>query len=98
MVDLDSPLRSAIFFRDQWVACSGVDSKVATTTSSTCLAVMVGLRPDRGSSTRPSSRDSTNRDRHLPTVGIETPSCAATSLLVRPLAQANTIRDRSARA
>ena len=98
IVDLESPLRSAIFFRDQWVACSGVDSRVATTTSSTCSAVIVGLRPERGSSTNPSSRDSTNRDRHLPTVGIETPSCAATSLLVRPLAQAKTIRERNARA
>src|SRR5664279_4457567 len=29
------------------------------------------------------NRDSTNRDRHLPTVGIETPSCAATSLFVK---------------
>jgi len=95
---LDSPLRSAIFFRDQCVACSGVESKVATTTSSTCLAVIVGLRPDRGSSTNPSNRESTNRGRHLPTVGIEIPSCAATSLLVKPVAQANTIRDRTARA
>jgi len=66
IVDLESPLRSAIFFRDQWVACSGVDSRVATTTSSTCSAVIVGLRPDRGSSTKPSSLDSTNRDRHFP--------------------------------
>ena len=98
IVDLDSPLRSAIFFRDQWVACSGVDSSVATTTSSTCSAVIVGLRPDRGSSTKPSNRDSTNRDRHLPTVGIETPSCAATSWFVKPVAQARTIRERNARA
>ncbi len=89
---------SAIFFRDQWVACSGVDSRVATTTSSTCSAVIVGVRPDRGSSTKPSNRDSTNRDRHLPTVGIETPSCAATSLFVKPVAQARTIRERNARA
>ena len=98
IVDLESPLRSAIFFRDQWVACFGVDSRVATTTSSTCSAVIVGLRPERGSSTKPSSRDSTNRPRHLPTVGIETPSCAATSLFVKPAAQAKTIRERNARA
>jgi len=76
---------------------SGVDSSVATTTSSTCSAVIVGLRPDRGSSTKPSNRDSTNLDRHLPTVGIETPSCAATSLFVKPVAQASTIRERNAR-
>ena len=60
--------------------------------------VIVGLRPDRGSSTKPSNRDSTNRDRHLPTVGIETPSCAATSLFVKPVAQARTIREHNARA
>src|SRR5664279_3385373 len=77
---------------------SGVDSSVATTTSSTCSAVIVGLRPDRGSSTKPSNRDSTNLDRHLPTVGIETPSCAATSLFVKPVAQARTIRERNAKA
>ncbi len=55
-----------------------------------------GLRPDRGSSTMPSSRESTNRARQFPTVGIETPSCAATSLFVKPVAQASTIRDRRA--
>jgi len=78
--------------------CSGVASSVATTTSSTCSAVIVGLRPDRGSSTKPSNHDSTNQDRHLPTVGIETPSCAATSWFVKPVAQARTIRERNARA
>ncbi len=35
MLDLDRPLRWAIFARDQCVAFAGVDSKVATTTSST---------------------------------------------------------------
>src|SRR5664279_411316 len=60
--------------------------------------VIVGLRPDRGSSTKPSNRDSTNRDRHLPTVGIEAPSCAATSWFVKPVAQARTIREHNARA
>ena len=35
IVDLLSPVRSAIFARDQWVAFFGVDSSVATTTSST---------------------------------------------------------------
>jgi len=35
IVDGDSPLRSAIFARDQCVAFAGVDSSVATTTSST---------------------------------------------------------------
>ena len=35
IVDLDSPLRWAIFARDQCVAFAGVASNVATTTSST---------------------------------------------------------------
>lgn len=67
-VDSDSPVRSAIFALDQCVAWSGVDSKVATSTSSTCLAVIVGGRPGRGSSESPSNRNSQNRRRHFPTV------------------------------
>ena len=51
IVDLDRPLRSAIFARDQCVAFFGIDSSVATTTSSTCSVVIVGGRPGRGSST-----------------------------------------------
>src|SRR5664279_2503151 len=98
LVDLDRPLRSAILARDQGVAFLGVDSSVATTTSSTCLSVTVAGRPDRGSSTRPSRRNSTNRARHLPTVGADTPSAAATSLLLRPDAHPSTIRDRRASA
>lgn len=47
MVDFESPLRSAIFFRDQCVAFFGVSSSVATTTSSTCSAVTDGGRPGR---------------------------------------------------
>jgi len=69
MLDLDSPLRSAILARDQCVAFAGVASSVATTTSSTCSAVIEAGRPGRGSSLSPSNRSSTNRARHLPTVG-----------------------------
>ena len=98
IVDLLNPDRLAINARDQCVALSGTDSRVATTTSSTCSAVIDAGRPGRGSSTNPSSRDSTNRRRHLPTVGCDTRSRAATSLLDRPSAQANTIRDRNASA
>ena len=54
--------------RDQCVAFSGVDSSVATTTSSTCDAVTVAGRPGRGSSVSPSKRASRNRARHLLTV------------------------------
>ena len=96
--DFDSPVRSAIFARDQCVASFGVVSKVATTTSSTCSAVMLGGRPGLGSSDSPSKRCSTNRDRHLPTVAAEQPSSAATTLLSAPSAHLSTMRERSARA
>jgi hypothetical protein len=97
IVDLDSPQRSAIDLRDQCVALAGADSSVATTTSSTCSAVTDTGRPGRGSSTNPSQRPSTNRRRHLPTVGCATRSRAATSF-DRPSAQPSTIRDRNASA
>jgi hypothetical protein len=60
--------------------------------------VIDGGRPDRGSSTNPSSRWSTNRRRHFPTVGTLTPSRAATSMFEAPSAQASTIRARDANA
>ena len=98
IVDLLKPVRSAIFARDQWVAFLGVDSSVATTTSSTCSTVSNGGRPGRGSSLSPSRPNSTNRRRHLPTVAWLTCSRAATDLLSSPSAQPSTIRDRSASA
>jgi hypothetical protein len=61
MLDLDSPLRSAISARDQCVALRGVDSRAARITSSTYSAVIDGGRPGRGSSDRPSNRNSMNR-------------------------------------
>jgi hypothetical protein len=97
-VDLLSPDRLAIDARDQCVASLGVSSRVATTTASTCSSVIVRGAPGRGSSTSPSSRRVTNRDRHLPTVGSDTPSSAATCLLVAPVAHASTIRQRNANA
>jgi hypothetical protein len=98
MLDRDNPARSAIFARDQCVAFAGVDSKVATTTSSTCSAVIDDGRPGRGSSASPSRRASTNRARHLPTICTETPSSSATAVFDRPSAHASTILDRSASA
>ena len=98
IVDFDKPLRSAIAARDQCVAFVGVDSNVATTTSSTWSTVIVGGRPGRGSSTRPARRSATNRRRHLFTVFGATPRSAATRVFNAPgAAQANTIRDRSAK-
>lgn len=96
IVDFDNPDCCAIFARDQCVAFFGVDSKVATTTSSTCSAVIVGSRPERGSSTSPSRRSVTNRARHLLTVFVEHPSRSATALLVSPSAQVSTMRERRA--
>lgn len=95
-VVLDSPDLRAIDARDQWVASRGVSSSVATTTSPTFSSVMVGGAPGRGSSTSPSSRRPTNRDRHVPTVGCDTPSPAATAASSAPPAHRNTIRDRNA--
>src|ERR1039457_5879585 len=59
---------------------------------------MVLGTPDRYSSARPLRRLSTKRWRHLPTVGLEHLSSAATISFVFPSAQANTIFDLSARA
>src|SRR5674476_476268 len=98
IVDFDKPVRSAIFARDQCVAFAGVDSKVATTTSSTWSTPITGGRPGRGSSRSPSRRSSTNRARHLPTVPAAHPTRAATVLLSTPSAHASTIRERNANA
>src|SRR4029453_12858100 len=97
-VDLLSPDRLAIDARDQCVASAGVSSNVATITASTCSSVIVRGTPGRGSSTSPSSRRATNRERHLPTVGSDTPRSAATCLFVVPVAHASTIRQRNANA
>jgi hypothetical protein len=95
-VDRESPVFLAIDARDQWVASAGVFSRVSTTTCSTCSSVIFRGAPGRSSSTSPASRRSTNRDRHLPTVGRDTPSRSATSALVASDAHASTIFDRNA--
>ena len=97
-VDFDNPVSAAIEARDQCVASLGWRSNVATITSSTCSSVIVRGAPGRGSSANPSSRFSTNRRRHIPTVCGQTPKSAATCLLVLPAAQPNTIRHRCANA
>jgi hypothetical protein len=50
---------------DQCVALIGVLSRVRVITASTWSSDTVRGRPGRGSSTRPSSRSATNRDRHF---------------------------------
>ena len=93
------PADLAIDRVDQWVSPSGgCCSSVAAITFSTCSSVIVRGRPGRGSSFSPASRDSMNRDRHLPAVVLDIPSSAATSLTEPPPAQPRMIRDRSARA
>jgi transposase len=78
-----SSISTARFARPSSRATSASRSQawtpIATTTSSTRLAVTVAGRPGRGSSQSPSSRSSQNRRRHFPTVFAETPTASATS-------------------
>lgn len=67
-------------------------------TFSTWASLIVRGAPGRSSSLRPSSRRSTNRLRHLPTVGSDTLNWRETSLLGKPSARASTIRARIASA
>ena len=93
------PVAAAIDRVDQCVSSPGPrSSRVLVMTSSTCSSVIFLGAPGRGSSDRPSSRDSWNRPRHLRTVSRETPRSAATAVTDLPSALASTIRDRSARA
>ncbi len=78
------------------MAPSGHSSRVRTATSSTSASLMVRGTPGRGSSPSPSSRLARKRARHLITVPRLTPSRADTAVLLRPSAQASTIRARSA--
>ena len=79
--DCDMPADLAIDRVDQCVSpFGGSCSRVVAMTFSTCSSVTVRGRPGRGSSLRPSSRDSRNRDRHLPAVALDIPRSAATAL------------------
>src|ERR1035437_1617691 len=80
----------------QCVSPRGVDSNVFTMTASTCSSVMRRGVPGRGSSSRPSTRSSMNRCRHLPTVPGATRRRRATAVFVTPSAQASTMRARRA--
>ena len=92
----DVPVAAAMPRVLQWVAFGGVVSGVLVTTVSTCSSVTERGAPQRGSSSRPSRRFSTNRRRHLPTVWAATRSSWATAAFVLPAAQAGTIRLRRA--
>ncbi len=98
MADWDIPVALAMERDDQWVASTGLSSRVLTITSSTWRSVIVRAGPGRGSSNSPSRRSSTNRLRHLPTVAELTFNSAATCLFIFSLAQPRTIRARNANA
>jgi hypothetical protein len=93
-----NPTSAAIDRVDQCVASFGEVSSVLVITRSTSSSLIVRGRPGRGSSSRPSSRYSTNRFRHFRTVPRLSPSRAATSMFVPPFAASSTIRDRLASA
>ena len=95
--DCDIPSSAASDRVDQCVASFGVVSRVRVITASTWSSTTERGRPGRGSSSNPSRRSTTNRERHLPAVVTETPSFAAIAVLPNPSA-ANTIRDRTANA
>ncbi len=98
-VDCETPVTAAICRVDQCVPPSGgLQDNARTITSSTRSSATVRGAPGRGSSTRPSDRSATNRDRHFPTVAPLRPRRSATSLLLTPVAHSKTIRDRNANA
>ena len=80
----------------QWVLPRGVDSRVRTTTSSTCASVMRRGAPGRGSSVKPSSRSARNRVRHLQTVVGDRCRRLAIPRVGWPSAQARMMRARRA--
>jgi hypothetical protein len=92
----ETPTRLANEQVDQCVASLGISSSVLTISSSTFSSLIARGTPGRGLSTSPSSRRSTKRLRHFPTVALETRSSRATSRLDAPAAHANTIRQRNA--
>jgi hypothetical protein len=96
-VETDSPLARAMLRELQWVALGGFVSRVRMITASIRASSIVRGVPDRGSSRRPSSRCSTKRRRHLPTVSGSIPRRDATTLLCSPSAQARMIRARCAK-
>ena len=74
----DRPQAVAIERVLQWVAPSGMVSRVRTSSSATRSSVTVRGAPLRGSSRSPSSRPPAKRSRHLPTVWAQTPASPAT--------------------
>ena len=99
IADCDIPVALAIDRVDQCVSPLAADSSsVLTITDSTCSSVIFRGAPGRGWSVNPSSRWTTNRDRHFATVSRASPNSAATSVLDPPFAHAKMIRERCANA
>src|SRR5579875_2337289 len=97
MADCDRPVRWAMLRVLQWVALSGLLSRVRRMTSSILASLSERGAPGRGSSAKPSKRSSTKRVRHLPTVCGVIRRVLATVLLSVPWAQAKMMRARRAR-
>src|ERR1017187_6776461 len=91
-----SPPVAALDLVLQWVASRGVDSRVFTTTASTRSSLILRGALLRGSSSSPATPRLMNRDRHLPTVALVTCNSSAIWVLVTPLAQRSTMRERKA--
>ena len=94
--DCDNPSSVASDRVDQCVAVGGTVSNVRVITASTCSSVTVRGRPGRGSSSSPSNRSATNRDRHLRALATAIPNSCAIAVFDNPSAAANTIRERTA--
>ncbi len=82
----------------QCVAFVGIVSNVRISNTSTCSSVTLRGSPGRGSSSNPSTPNSMNLRRHLPTVDRVIPRPSATAVLLLPSTQASTIRARNASA
>jgi len=80
----------------QCVLLTGMDSSVLVITSSTCASLIDRGAPGRGSSSKPSSRLTRKRSRHLQTVAPVMCNFLAVAPLLNPSAHASTIRARMA--
>jgi hypothetical protein len=95
-VEIDKPEAFAIERVLQCVACGGIFSRVAVTTSAILSSPILRGAPGRASSTSPANRSAAKRLRHNATVTRVTPSCLAIATLVMPLAARSTISARIA--
>jgi hypothetical protein len=95
-VEDEIPVAAASRRTLQCVVPSGGGSSVLANTRLTPSSVIWRGRPDRGAVSNPSIRRSEKFRRHSPTVGSDTPTSRAISVLLAPVAARNTIRARIA--